>query len=315
MWFPQSLSLLFAAVVLVPGALGADEKPAQEELVKREKLRYSGKSFAEWRSKLLTELEPEQRLKALEAIQVFAANGYEVETAEVIVHIMGGYKSDLLFGSAEHAQVAQSAAGILSRIGDAAEPVLIRGLKSTNRNRRLFAAEAIRDRKGGRKGIVLALIGALKDKDSDIRTESMGALLSFQPDAGPLVPALVEVLRDREREDLHFDAVRLLGRLGPAARDALPALVAGFKEKAPSDVLRIETAWAIGRIGPATPEARRLLVEAAKARGTKLGQVASDALAGKGPEDVSFQDVAEPPPLPSVGEFPGSPPRAISPPK
>src|SRR5262245_50991422 len=108
----QSLLALLVAVVVFRGAAGADERRQREELISREELRYEGKSFAEWRKEILTELQASRRLKALEAIQQFAANGFEVETAEVIVHIMGAYRLGRSHSMTEE-QVVQVATGIL----------------------------------------------------------------------------------------------------------------------------------------------------------------------------------------------------------
>jgi HEAT repeat protein len=64
------------------------------------------------------------------------------------------------------------------------------------------------------------------------------------PDAAPLVPALVAVVKDRERRDRGF-AVRALAAIGPAGSEAVPALEAMLKE----DAEQVQVAVALARLG------------------------------------------------------------------
>ena len=77
---------------------------------------------------------------------------------------------------------------------------------------------------------VPALVEALKDGSSGVRTRAALALWQLTGDAGLAVPVLIESLQDRLAR---LDAAVALGRMGPAARDAVPALVAVLDDDFP----------------------------------------------------------------------------------
>jgi hypothetical protein len=78
-----------AVLVLAAGAVGGErvELPA----IKREDLRYDGKSFEQWQRCARTELKPERCVEALEALTVLGTNGYGREAAETIMAVVKGY--------------------------------------------------------------------------------------------------------------------------------------------------------------------------------------------------------------------------------
>jgi HEAT repeat protein len=137
------------------------------------------------------------------------------------------------------------------------------------------------------------LVAALEDESAEVRTAAAQALARFGPDLDPQIPALTAMmqrdeknvrkacaealkaawptpalvptlsgfLRSRDR-DVRFYAAQLLGRVGPEARAAVPALIAVLNE--PLDAMYPDpgraAALALGQMGPSR-EAIAALVE------------------------------------------------------
>ncbi len=69
---------------------------------------------------------------------------------------------------------------------------------------------------------------ALKDKKVNVRREAAYALRRLGPRAKEAVPALVEALGDGDQQ-VWFASIEAIALIGPDAADAVPALVAGMK--------------------------------------------------------------------------------------
>lgn len=263
----------------------------QERTVPRERLRYGGKSFAEWHEQFFTDLKPEVRMEVLKAMGAFGANGYTEEAAKVILDAMRTY--DMENRDADDLKVIEAAQQALRKIGPPALPFLVAALKDRNRNVRLFAVDtlgkdllaprgfgpgsipaltqAAKDDDPKIRLAVLARFGehprgdipssvfieAAKDKDAGVRQEAisyLGRLIDrgFIPIRGVL-PVLIEATKDQEARvrtsavgilarvslrDLELDdcirVVRALGDIGPAAREAVPALRAASRDEDPA---------------------------------------------------------------------------------
>jgi beta-lactamase regulating signal transducer with metallopeptidase domain/HEAT repeat protein len=91
----------------------------------RDSLRYGGKTFAEWRDLLLTDLEPESRVKALKAIGELGANGYSTEAADAI-----GKALQMDEPAANQWKVFTAGCEALNRLGEAAVPEFNKLMKS-----------------------------------------------------------------------------------------------------------------------------------------------------------------------------------------
>ena len=86
------------------------------------------------------------------------------------------------------------------------------------------------------------------DKKPDLRAAAARALVELGPVPDDL-PALLKLIKDRD-DATREAAVRCLGKLGPAAKEAVPRLVKLLIEDGVGEV-RIAAATALGDIGPA----------------------------------------------------------------
>ena len=97
------------------------------------------------------------------------------------------------------------------------------------------------------KAAVPALTAAFKDTDpdvSDVRYASAGALVRM----GVQTQAAMKVLIDAAQQGEHQSAYDAIAAAGPAAKDAVPALIALIKDDNSPD--RSGPAGALGGIGP-----------------------------------------------------------------
>ena len=86
----------------------------------------------------------------------------------------------------------------------------------------------------GPEEAVPGLIEALHEKDECMRTAAVRALAGMGPAAKDAVAALISVLLDgKERHDVRVGAVRALGCIGPAASKAIPSLNRVRREQDP----------------------------------------------------------------------------------
>jgi HEAT repeat protein len=115
-------------------------------------------------------------------------------------------------------------------------PLLKDALKDAEPGVRVCAAWGMR-----KEGATDALIGALKDRDGDVRTYAAATLASRADPRS--AQALIDALKDI-RPLVRRSAVRALGRI--RTREAVPALVASLADASPE--IRAETASALGAI-------------------------------------------------------------------
>jgi HEAT repeat protein len=128
-------------------------------------------------------------------------------------------------------------------------------------------------------------VAALKSNDSLGRRLAAHALAEIGPAAREAVPALIEALRDPE-SFVRVWAAAALARVQAESPDAVPALVAGTRDGI--SFVRSLAAWHLGRLGPehpgiesVVPELRELLNDSdPSVRAEALAALAN--LAGKG---------------------------------
>ena len=143
---------------------------------------------------------------------------------------------------------------------------------------------------------------ALKSNDALERRLAAHALAEIGPAAREAVPALIEALRDRE-SFVRVWAAAALARVQPENPDAIPALVAGTRDGI--SFVRSLAAWHLGHLGPGhpgiesvVPELRELLNDNDPSVRAEA-QVALENLAGKGAPPAELKSLG-PKAAPSV---------------
>jgi len=134
----------------------------------RPNLRYSGKSFDEWREVLENDLDPATRVEALKALGKFGGNGMAKEAAEAIVPYIG-------FLDGDENVVYSTAQEEMGKIGEPALPVVVAAFESPDVKIREAAAHLLA-RMPTNDAAVAALAKALDDKSPAVRIAAAGAL-------------------------------------------------------------------------------------------------------------------------------------------
>jgi HEAT repeat protein len=148
-------------------------------------------------------------------------------------------------------KLRSGSARVLAAIGAAAAdagPALLAQLQNEKENAVRAAMLAVLPRVGlPQEQVVPPLMKALRSNDAEIQSAALNGLLTIRPAEKAVVPALTAMLLDSQA-GMSERAALALGRLGSAARPALPKLVS-LAEK--SDACR-SALTEIG--GPAVPE-------------------------------------------------------------
>jgi HEAT repeat protein len=142
--------------------------------------------------------------------------------------------------------VRHATAQALARLGPTAEdvPRLIAALDSADGYVAAFAAWSLGNLRMQARAAVPALVRAL-DRE-DVAVVAAGALARIGPAAGEAVPSLVAALGS-PNSGRRWRAARTLGRIGAPAEGAVPALAAALSD--PDAWVRANAAKALGRIG------------------------------------------------------------------
>jgi HEAT repeat protein len=137
----------------------------------------------------------------------------------------------------------------LATLGETGSPYLLAGFRDNNREVRAAAARAMP---------VQELVKLLQHKDVALRTESAKTLTARGPDAKEAVAPLATAMQDK------FPAVRTAASQALAAigKPAVPDLIRLLKSGDTN--VRSRSAWALGKIGPDAKEAIPALTQAAK---------------------------------------------------
>ena len=179
------------------------------------------------------------------------------------------------------AKVRAHAALALGAIGSAAKdsaPALAELLKDPDDTVRRTALRAIRAIHPGPKVMIPICTKLLEDPDPAIRGRILNAIAERGVEA---VPGLIEGLKD---DKAAFWALIVLREIGPAAKDAVPAITEKLKDKRPE--IRREAVLTLGALGeaaaPAVPQIAALLSdEHAGTAATfvlgELGQISKEA--------------------------------------
>lgn len=170
--------------------------------------------------------------------------------------------------------------------GEAAAPVLAELLKENRKSdwagaeARWRAAELLGEIGPDARAAVPALATALLESDPHVRKVAADALGAIHQEPQVAVPALAEMLKTGEC----LDAVKALAKFGPEAHAALPALLDLLKDK--DGTVRWQAVYALGKIGPEAKEAVPALLTALRTdedplvrehSAESLGQIGAEA--------------------------------------
>lgn len=145
---------------------------------------------------------------------------------------------------------------ILARHPNHREPSLLAMkdfLSHENPRWRMIAATRLSELDALPEDASQALLPGLKHPDAQLRCDIAGALGELQMVSDEVIDSLIEVVQQDENRSVRRNAASSLGRLGPVARRAMPALLAAIGRDA--DVTRTSSWWlevqSVGRVGGA----------------------------------------------------------------
>jgi HEAT repeat protein len=173
----------------------------------------------------------------------------------------------------------------LISVGETAVPFLIEALSDEDPEVRCGLIRALGIVGVKSKDVMPALIGMASDKEPSVRIYAARAFGHIGLAAAPGVPGLIRMLSDKAIEgNVAREAAEALGRMGPGARDAIPALVQvarGGPYK--NGYIASNAARALGLIGDATGKVIPTLIEALGSKDSHLRFCAVEALGRLGP--------------------------------
>jgi HEAT repeat protein len=158
---------------------------------------------------------------------------------------------------------------------------LIDDLNSARVEVRRRAAEHLA-RHPGAGAATVSLVRACADSDEQVREWAVAALEELGAPSPEDVAALVNLVT-APCSDTAYWAATLLGRLGPPAAASVSQLTRVVESGADAAV-RQRAVWALGRIGPAAAAAGPALKKAAAASDPRLARLAAAALVSIGRE-------------------------------
>ena len=141
---------------------------------------------------------------------------------------------------------------------DHAITLLVDSLKDNDHHVRSAAARGLQELELPSDTLVEAFSSLMADKDPEVRGNVVDALSTLGVKA---LPKLIKALENDEMQSL---AVAVIHRLGPQAKDAVPALILELSD--PDPAYRQEVEYALAAIGPeskaATPELLKHMTDA-----------------------------------------------------
>jgi HEAT repeat protein len=153
---------------------------------------------------------------------------------------------------------------------------LIAQLNSHNPAQQATAAEALARMGREAQPAALALVTALRTADAPTREWCAAELEDIGPPQAAQIPELMK-LADDQSLDAAYWAITLLGRAGKAAASAVSTLI-NIVQTSQESVLRERAAWALGKLGPTAASAVPALRAAADSNEPRLMRLAKQAL-------------------------------------
>ena len=127
---------------------------------------------------------------------------------------------------------------------------------------------------------VVDFVRQLQSQNVDVRLSAVKALARIGPEAKEAVPALIAALKDKD-DGVRSFAAEALGRIG---KEAVPALIVALKDQ--NAGVRNSAVYTLGRIGPEAKEVVPALIAALKDKDDGVRSFAAEALGRIGKEAV-----------------------------
>jgi HEAT repeat protein len=156
---------------------------------------------------------------------------------------------------------------------------IVKAFESDNVDVRRAAARAMVEFNGDPKTVAPLLVKALQDEDDTVVANAIAALSALGP------RALEQIDNALANKQLRHYALRLIGRLGPEAASAVPAVIdaLGKAGDAPDDIEFIREAQiALSAIGPAAKAAIPALIKSVGSENDEISASACYALGKMG---------------------------------
>jgi HEAT repeat protein len=131
-------------------------------------------------------------------------------------------------------------------------------LAAADSQERLRALNALIQSGDDLKPWTLDLVRLSDDPDGEVAHTACDGLEMLGPPRIGDLPALIAVLQSQPHSEQSYWAATLIGRLGPAGKTAVSALM-GAVGHSRNLMVRERSAWALGQIGPAAAPARDVL--------------------------------------------------------
>lgn len=148
-------------------------------------------------------------------------------------------------------------------------------LKSSDAAVRRSAAKELEDRGPMAKAAIPALVETLRDSDREIRYRVTKALAKIGPDASA-VSGLGVALKDADQE-IRYYAAKSLSEIGPEAEPAVPALIEALADRT-NEKARYYLIKSLRKIGPKAKSAAPALQEFVPSSDEKVRNEAAAAL-------------------------------------
>ncbi len=183
-----------------------------------------------------------------------------------------------------NAEARWKAADLLGRLGPEARQTppalssLSSALKDANPQVRAVAATALASVGPAGSEAIPALQEMLSTQDC---LPALRALALYGSDAAPAIGKIVVLLQQEGDSEIRWNAANTLGKMGPAAKKAVPKLVAAMKD--PEPLVREHAAEALGEIGPDAKDAIPALTQALKDSDARVRRDAVRSLGQMGP--------------------------------
>jgi HEAT repeat protein/cell division protein FtsL len=244
----------------------------------REGLKRCQRKFPQLKSEveLLTELLHDKsalvRRQAVEGFSALATDGTSID-AKVFIPALRDADSG----------VRAAATAALARLGRQAIEPMIELLRSSEPEDQARATRVLAAMGSESKAAVPTLVRILGVSDNSVQEVALEALANIGPDASAAVAPINKMLGARPSLKMRKALIYTLGEIGSASKPAVQAITEALREQSDREgFLNVNAADALGKIGPGAASAVPALIAALKSDDVRLLTSAATALGNIG---------------------------------